>query len=454
MRSLPRILRRTDGQTTPLLLFVGVAVVAVGFALFLIGRADTARAGAQSAADAAALAAAKVLGGDVAGADAGLTADRLSRSKARDAAADYAKRNGAELVFFEVVDFDVRVRVRSVNERTEMPDGRPVYPEARARAGVRSQEVSGDGHVEDVPPAPGGDTVFDAIVREATRIDALHSTYLYGGGHSTPAPATPPWDCSSSVSRVLQASGFDVPTSASGDMMNWFDPGPGRVSILASPGHVYMVIDGHAWGTSPSNPGGGPGFISEYTYQQGFAVRHIPEAMLRRKFDASKIKLGAIQTSNPLGLTFQERLVPWDGGDEGVPGFTGTGAATPVTASRLQIARMIYAVGRRMHVSDKVMLSAFETALVESDMQNLSYGDRDSLGVFQQRPSMGWGSPAQVMNVPHAAQTYFSRAKPAERGGQTAGQLAQSVQRSAFPERYDQRQGEARQWLARVEGSR
>ena len=91
----------------------------------------------------------------------------------------------------------------------------------------------------------------------------------------------------------------------------------------------------------------------------------------------------------------------------------------------------------RYNAPPKVRLSAFEAAIVESGVHNLNYGDRDSLGVFQQRPSQGWGTPAQVTNVDYAATQFITRAIRAN-GGQSAGQLAQDVQRSAFPERYDQ----------------
>jgi murein DD-endopeptidase MepM/ murein hydrolase activator NlpD len=47
------------------------------------------------------------------------------------------------------------------------------------------------------------------------------------------------------------------------------------------------------------------------------------------------------------------------------------------------------------------------TARQESGIRNLDYGDRDSLGAFQQRPSQGWGTPEQVMNVPHATTTFL-----------------------------------------------
>jgi soluble lytic murein transglycosylase-like protein len=124
------------------------------------------------------------------------------------------------------------------------------------------------------------------LIAEANRIDALRSDYLYGGGHVTPAPATPPWDCSSAWSRLLQVAGYAIPTMTSTGFMAWGDPGPGRhVTIYATPAHVYGTIDGRAWGTganNPRDPGGGPAWLPYTTNPvPGFpggtpTVRHPP----------------------------------------------------------------------------------------------------------------------------------------------------------------------------------
>ena len=111
----------------------------------------------------------------------------------------------------------------------------------------------------------------------------------------------------------------------------------------------------------------------------------------------------------------------------------------------------ILRVGRSMGADQKMLLAAIETGFVESGMRNLKHGDRDSQGVFQQRPSQGWGTVAQVTNVEYAARKFFeaaARSKYRHKG--TAGQLAQDVQRSAYPERYDQNEGRAQAALQSV----
>ncbi|HEX8869015.1 MAG TPA: hypothetical protein VF821_25370 [Lentzea sp.] len=124
--------------------------------------------------------------------------------------------------------------------------------------------------------------------------------------------------------------------------------------------------------------------------------------------------------------------------------FTGSAHALPLnTACRVpgvhdpDVIRAVHAVGVSLRVSDKVMLAGFEAGWVESHMNNLACGDADSLGVFQQRPSMGWGTPDQIMNVSYAAERFFSYAMKVDRPDLTPGLLADEVQRSCCPERYD-----------------
>uniref|UniRef100_UPI0029FF292F FG-GAP repeat domain-containing protein n=1 Tax=Micromonospora sp. RTGN7 TaxID=3016526 RepID=UPI0029FF292F len=111
---------------------------------------------------------------------------------------------------------------------------------------------------------------------------------------------------------------------------------------------------------------------------------------------------------------------------------------------------IVHRVGLGLRVSDKVMLAGFETGWVESHMNNLPCGDKSSLGVFQQRWDYGWGTPEQIMDPVYSSTQFFTRAITCERNnpGYTAGQVAQCVQRSGFPDRYDQSQAKARSMLA------
>ena len=82
-------------------------------------------------------------------------------------------------------------------------------------------------------------------------------------------------------------------------------------------------------------------------------------------------------------------------------------AVVPLTSEMAASARTIIAVGRSLGVPDFGLVVALAAAAQESGLRNLSYGDRDSIGVFQQRPSTGWGTPEQIMQPTHSARLFF-----------------------------------------------
>jgi hypothetical protein len=100
-------------------------------------------------------------------------------------------------------------------------------------------------------------------------------------------------------------------------------------------------------------------------------------------------------------------------------------------------ATTITAVGKRLDMPDHAVTVALATALQESQLHNIDYGDRDSLGLFQQRPSQGWGTAAQVMNPRYAAAAFF-KALARVPGWQTmpVTDAAQAVQHSNAPQAY------------------
>lgn len=118
----------------------------------------------------------------------------------------------------------------------------------------------------------------------------------------------------------------------------------------------------------------------------------------------------------------------------------------------MAVVRSAYGVASQLTSDPKILLSLFEAGLVESNFHNAMVAtDHDSLGYLQQRPSQGWPTPTDIAT---ATRSYISRAKAnsSAHPSYTPGQLAQSVQRSAYPERYDQAAGAATTLLARVRG--
>ena len=101
-------------------------------------------------------------------------------------------------------------------------------------------------------------------------------------------------------------------------------------------------------------------------------------------------------------------------------------------------AATIAAVGIRRQLPDRAIVVALATALQESKLENLAGGDRDSVGLFQQRPSQGWGTPEQIRDPRYAAEPVLHRAAEGQGWEEMrVTEAAQRVQRSAFPEAYE-----------------
>ncbi|MFF0740574.1 C40 family peptidase [Streptomyces sp. NPDC004111] len=104
---------------------------------------------------------------------------------------------------------------------------------------------------------------------------------------------------------------------------------------------------------------------------------------------------------------------------------------------QLPHAQTIIATGLSLRVPAKGQIIALATALQESRLRNLASGDRDSLGLFQQRPSQGWGTAQQIRDPVYAAEKFYTALLKV--GGwqqMTVAQAAQAVQKSAFPDAY------------------
>jgi N-acetylmuramoyl-L-alanine amidase len=145
------------------------------------------------------------------------------------------------------------------------------------------------------------------------------------------------------------------------------------------------------------------------------------------------------------------------------PAPTPVPAVTPMTEEMRQNAAIILAVGRRDGVSDYGIIIALAAAMQESGLVNHAYGDKDSLGLFQQRPSTGWGTPAQIMNPTDSALAFFGGPNNPNAGRtrglldipgwqrMTVTQAAQAVQISAYPDAYAKWETSARVWLSQLE---
>ncbi|MFF5339768.1 C40 family peptidase [Streptomyces althioticus] len=102
-------------------------------------------------------------------------------------------------------------------------------------------------------------------------------------------------------------------------------------------------------------------------------------------------------------------------------------------------AATIVAAGLSLDVPKKGQIIALATAMQESRLRNLGYGDRDSLGLFQQRPSQGWGSAQQIRDPTYASEQFYKHLLKVDGWQQmTVTQAAQAVQKSGLPDAYAQ----------------
>ncbi|MGW1974189.1 C40 family peptidase [Streptomyces sp. NPDC001889] len=108
-------------------------------------------------------------------------------------------------------------------------------------------------------------------------------------------------------------------------------------------------------------------------------------------------------------------------------------------AEQIPHAKTIVATGISLGVPERGQVVALATALQESRLRNLDYGDRDSLGLFQQRPSMGWGNPEQIRDPVYSSTKFYEGLLKVSGWQQmTITQAAQAVQKSGFPDAYAQ----------------
>lgn len=142
------------------------------------------------------------------------------------------------------------------------------------------------------------------------------------------------------------------------------------------------------------------------------------------------------------------------------PATTTGQRSAALDAEQTAHAARIVGIGRELGVPDRGIAIALATAMVESSMRNLDHGDRDSLGLFQQRPSQGWGAPEQAMDADRSIRVFYGG--PADPNGAASRGLlditgwqdmpftaaAQAVQVSAYPDRYGMWETQAHQWLA------
>ena len=154
-------------------------------------------------------------------------------------------------------------------------------------------------------------------------------------------------------------------------------------------------------------------------------------------------------------------LPSYDGGSDYSGGSTGTdtgASSSQWDAEQLDNAQTIVKVGKDVGASDRDIQTALMAAIVESGLKNVNYGDRDSLGLFQQRDA--WGSAEQRTTPAEAAKMFYTGGHGGQRGlldfadrdKMSLGEAAQAVQVSAYPDRYAEHESEAASLMGTLSG--
>lgn len=160
---------------------------------------------------------------------------------------------------------------------------------------------------------------------------------------------------------------------------------------------------------------------------------------------AALVGIAVIAVSSSLGVAFGGC-----GGDGGPGGGGQQVGDREWTGEQMTNAQTITGVVQQRQLPKRAAVIAISTAIVESDLVNVHHGDRDSLGLFQQRPSQGWGSAEQVTNPVYATNTFLDHLVELDGWYEMPpGVAQQTVQASAFPDRYAPQEQPASELMAR-----
>lgn len=459
-------MRRQDGQILPGLVILMIAVLALGVLAFGVGRAAILRSDAQTAADAAALAGAgevrdQLVAQVAATGSADLT--RIDRTRVQAEAERYATKNGAVLTRPVAIESgDVRAWVRT---KGDAGDDRGTEGEARGRAGVRADDDSplgaGEGDLGlDVGPRPDcskKDLQIDAeggakgIVDDAVRVSrCVGGNAVYVCSALRPGSTTSGGNVSDHTSNTSLQAARDISVREI-DCIK----GPRSIKLSRS-----VVAIGKEFGR---NYGSGRQRIVDTFGWKGYRVQIIWFTPEYGGHDGH-IHIGVRKGGAPVGggtggplvhTALTIKLIDWDApsssdvaalfaqqGTGGVP----FGPPDPKVAAKLCEAL------EETKAGPKARLALWMAAIVESGVHDIPYGHSSSVGVLQLLDIHLGGSVAARRDVVLVAKLFLRKGFTGKGGaiaiaernrGLSAGRVAQAVQGSAFPDRYDERRLQA-----------
>jgi LysM repeat protein len=245
-----------------------------------------------------------------------------------------------------------------------------------------------------------------------------------------------------SASSVLQANGLQA-TSTIFPGNKLTIPGAGAMAAPAAP--------------ASASPAAKQGLSGTYTIETGDTLHSIAQE--------SGVTVQDLLNANGLNwssIIYAGSKLTIPNVSTSVVQVASLNGTTIMTDEMRRNARVIVQVGRSAGVSDYGLVIALATAAQESTLRNLDWGDRDSIGLFQQRPSQGWGQPGDLHDPVYASRAFFGGSvnpnPGATRGlldipgwkSMTVTQAAQAVQYSAYPDAYAKWEASAWAWLDEI----
>jgi LysM repeat protein len=256
------------------------------------------------------------------------------------------------------------------------------------------------------------------------------------------------------ISGIAQRHGVSIQAVFSANGLGWASiiyPG----QKLTIPGKAAAAPAAAAKPAAPAATPAAKPAAGQYTVVRGDTISGIAQR--------HGVSIQAVFSANGLGwasIIYPGQKLTIPGKAAAAPAPAAAPSVAGLDAEQIANARIIIQVGRQLGVPDKGIAIALGTAMQESWIRNLDWGDRDSLGLFQQRPSTGWGTASQVRDPYRAARAFYGG--PSDPNGNrtrglldipgwqnlTFAQAAQAVQISAYPDRYARWEKAAYGWLA------
>lgn len=174
---------------------------------------------------------------------------------------------------------------------------------------------------------------------------------------------------------------------------------------------------------------------------------------MRSRAAAVVVGIAVVAVVAAVGIAVLEVGDELVGGPSGDCEVTVSGHRVEVNAEQAENAALIAAIAVRRGLPARATSIALATAYQESKLENIDYGDRDSLGLFQQRPSQGWGSPEQLLDPVYATNAFYDALEKVDGyRGMEITVAAQRVQRSAFPDAYADHEEDGRALASALAG--